>query len=127
LAEYIERRLFLREAGKQGIRISDEDLAARIGALFSSAPSGANGPGGGQSELEAALAARGMPLEEWKRRVREDMLIDGDRSCAAARTLRGADVEYFSAHPDLFRRPEQFTVRQIVVVISRWPTRWSAA
>ncbi|MEK6814692.1 MAG: peptidyl-prolyl cis-trans isomerase [Nitrospirota bacterium] len=118
LAEYIERRLFLREAGKQGIRISDEDLAARIGALFSSAPSGANGPGGGQSELEAALAARGMPLEEWKRRVREDMLIERLIARAGA---GGADIaeeqmrEYFSAHPDLFRRPEQFTVRQIVV------------
>ncbi len=118
LAEYIERRLFLREAGKQGIRISDEDLAARIGALFPSGPSGAGGSSGGQSELEAALAARGMPLEEWKRRVREDMLIE---RLVARAGEGGADVteeqarEYFSARPDLFRRPEQFTVRQIVV------------
>lgn len=112
LAEYIERRVFLREAGKQGIRISDEDLAARIGSLFPT------GPGGSQSELEAALAARGMPLEEWKRRVREDMLIE--RLIARAGE-GGADVtedqarEYFSARPDLFRRPEQVTVRQIIV------------
>lgn len=77
----IERRMLLEMAQRNGLRVSDAELAERIQAMPAFQK---NGQFAGPSEYAAALASFGYTVEQFERGMREDIEIEKLNALVAA-------------------------------------------
>lgn len=111
LQTMIDRTLTQQEAARQQISVSDDDVQSAIENFKQQ-------NGLDQEGLEAALEADGISLEEYRERIREDMI----QSLLINRVIRSriivtqADIEaYYLAHPEKFKGEKKYHLRNILV------------
>lgn len=110
LQTLIDRTLTRQEAVRRQISVSDEDVDSAIENFKQQ-------NGLDQKGLEQALAADGISMDEYRERVREDMI----QSLLINRVVRSriivtqADIEaYYHAHPEKFKGDEKYHLRNIL-------------
>lgn len=110
LDQIINRKLILGEAGRMGIRVSEEEINNTILVLRRDYAWGS---------FKTMLQARGMSFAEWKRRLTEKLLaekvirtVSQFNSPIDDKSVR----QYYEEHLDQYSFPEQVRARQIVVV-----------
>jgi parvulin-like peptidyl-prolyl isomerase len=109
LDQIINRKLILGEAGRMGIRVSEEEINNTILALRRDYARGS---------FKGMLEARGLSLGEWKRRLTEKLLaekvirtVSQFNSPIDDKSVR----QYYEEHLEEYSFPEQVRARQIVV------------
>jgi len=114
LQQLIERQLILQEFKKAGYKLPDfvveQEIQRRIREQF----------GGDRVALIRTLQSRGMTYEQWRRRVREDLIISAMRA-----KHMGTEVvvspfaieKYYAEHLDEFRLGDQVHVRTIMISV----------
>lgn len=108
LNRLIERKMVLREAQRNRIKVGLSEINKRIEALRTE-----HG-----KDIKEMLASQGVDFEKWKSDIWEDMMIERLIAREVNRRISVASSEarrYYQANPQEFERPEQVRVRQIVV------------
>jgi peptidyl-prolyl cis-trans isomerase SurA len=111
LHQMIDRSLTRQEAAKYQISVSDEDVQAAIDNFKQQNNLDREG-------LEKGLEAEGVTLEEYRERVREDILQSMliNRAVRSRVIVTQADIEaYYSAHPEKFKGERKYHLRNIFV------------
>jgi parvulin-like peptidyl-prolyl isomerase len=109
LDQIINRKLILGEAGRMGIRVSEEEINNTILVLRRDYARGS---------FKAMLETRGLSFGEWKRRLTEKLLAE-----KVIRTVSQFNSpiddklvrQYYEEHLKEYSFPEQVRARQIVV------------
>lgn len=109
LEQMIDRKLLAQEARRIGIEILSEELNRMLSEIKKDYP----GEGFGET-----LTLKGIPLEEWKRGLKEKLLAE--KMIRHAQRFHGKIEEeearkYYESHRSLFQIPRKVRVRQIVV------------
>lgn len=106
----IDRTLTRQEADRQKISVSDAEVQSAIDNFKRQ-------NGLDQESFEKGLEAEGISLEEYRERVREDIM----QSLLVNRVIRSriivtqADIEaYYHAHPEQFKGEEKYHLRNIL-------------
>ncbi len=106
----IDRTLTRQEAVRQQISVSDDDVTSAIDNFKQQ-------KGLNQEAFEKGLESEGISLEEYRERVREDIM----QSLLVNRVIRSriivtqADIEdYFQAHPEKFKKERKYHLRNIL-------------
>lgn len=108
LDQLIEKRLKLQEARRLGLRVTDEELNQRIRETMGSYP---------KSEFITFLAKEKTTFEEWKEKIREDILIEKLITSQVYLPIKVSEKEitaYYREHQDQFGEPKKFRIRQIL-------------
>jgi len=111
LERLIEEKLLLLEAAKEGITVSDEEVDQLYAGI-------AKDYG---NNFEAFLKKFHLSPEEWKKSLRQDLLIDKviKRHMKSVNDVTKEEIEkFYQSHQDEFKIPMQYHIFQIVV-----PTR----
>ncbi|HUK55256.1 MAG TPA: peptidyl-prolyl cis-trans isomerase [Nitrospiria bacterium] len=109
LNEMIEQRLFLAEAGRLKLEVGPDELQQAIDRI-----KGDYAPG----EFEAMIQSQRTTLDQWKERLRKELLSQKAVNQAVPQTIRISDDEiqnYYREHPKEFVHPNEVRARQIVV------------
>jgi len=109
LNQLIEQRLFLEEAVRLKIDISPHELNEAVNRIKEDYAPG---------EFDAMLQNRQTTYEEWRERLRRELLSQKMVNQAVPESIRITDEEveaYFEKHSKDFVRPEEVRARQIVV------------
>ncbi len=109
LDQLIEKRLKLQEARRLGLRVTDEELNQRIRETMGSYP---------KSEFITFLNKEETTFEEWKEKIRKDILIEKLITSQVYLPIKVNEKEitaYYQEHQDQFREPKKFRIRQILV------------
>jgi parvulin-like peptidyl-prolyl isomerase len=109
LAQTIDRQLALAAAETLGVEISPAEVDAALAELQGDYPVG---------EFEANLREGKMSLEDWKRELRERLLVEKLVKKVVADKNRVSEEKiaaYYRANRDEFEHPEEVRARQIVV------------
>jgi peptidyl-prolyl cis-trans isomerase SurA len=106
----IDRTLTMQEAARQQISVSDADVQTAIENFKKQ-------NGMDQEAFERGLESEGISLEEYRERVREDIM----QSLLVNRVIRSriivtqSEIEaYYQAHPEKFRGEEKYHLRNIL-------------
>jgi peptidyl-prolyl cis-trans isomerase SurA len=106
----IDRTLTMQEAARQQISVSDADVQTAIENFKKQ-------NGMDQEAFERGLESEGISLEEYRERVREDIM----QSLLVNRVIRSriivtqTEIEaYYQAHPEKFRGEEKYHLRNIL-------------
>jgi peptidyl-prolyl cis-trans isomerase SurA len=106
----IDRTLTRQEAVRQQISVSDDEVTSAIDNFKQQ-------KGLDQEALEKGLESEGISLEEYRERVREDIM----QSMLVNRVIRAriivtrADIEaYYQAHPEMFKQERKYHLRNIL-------------
>lgn len=106
----IDRTLTMQEAARQQISVSDADVQSAIENFKKQ-------NGMDQEAFERGLESEGISLEEYRERVREDIM----QSLLVNRVIRSriivtqSEIEaYYQAHPEKFRGEEKYHLRNIL-------------
>lgn len=109
LAQSIDRRLALREAARLGLTVTADELAAAIQEHRRDYPEGS---------FEESLKGRNITLEEWKRELADQLLMEKLARQVTASQIKIGEQEitgYYRQNREEFERPAQVRARQIVV------------
>ncbi|MBW2039000.1 MAG: peptidylprolyl isomerase [Deltaproteobacteria bacterium] len=109
LGQIIEKRLIIHEARKMGITVNDEELEEAFTTIKGGYPEGG---------FEEVVKKGGIPLPQWKERLRQRLLIEKviNRVSQVTSPIDEPTLrEYYEEHRVEFVVPEQVRVRQIVV------------
>ena len=109
LHQLIEQRLFLAEAARRKLQVGPEELRQAVDRIKADYAPG---------EFEAFLKSRQTTFEEWKERLRQELLSQKVINQAVPEKVEIADPEvqtYYKRHPKEFVHPEEVRARQIVV------------
>ena len=109
LGDLIRERLLLQEASKKGITVPDEALEARVEELRA----GYTG-----SPLRKSLIKHAMDYDQWRRALRENMVMEALFAHVVEDAGNVTDQEigrYYKNHLDEFLIPETVQLNQIVV------------
>jgi parvulin-like peptidyl-prolyl isomerase len=109
LSDLIRERLLLQEASRRGITVPDEALDARIEELRA----GYTG-----SPLRKSLIKHSMDYDQWRRALRENMIIEALFAHVVQDAGKVTEQEigrYYREHLDEFLIPEAVQLNQIVV------------
>lgn len=109
LSDLIRERLLLQEASKRGITVTDESLDVRVEELRG----GYTG-----SPLRKSLIKHSMDYDQWRRALRENMVMEALFSHVVEGVGKVTDQEigqYYRNHLDEFLIPEAVQLNQIVV------------
>lgn len=109
LAQTIDRQLALAAAEKLGVQVSPAEVDAALAELQRDYPAG---------EFEANLQEGKMTLDDWKRELRERLVVEKLIKEVVADQGKVKDSEiaaYYRANREDFDRPAQVRARQIVV------------
>lgn len=106
----IDRTLTRQEAVRQQISVSDDEVTSAIDNFKQQ-------NGLDQEALEKGLESEGISLEEYRERVREDIM----QSLLVNRVIRSriivtqADIDaYYQAHPEMFKKERKYHLRNIL-------------
>lgn len=106
----IDRTLTRQEAVRQQISVSDDEVASAIDNFKRQNSLD-------QEALEKGLESEGISLEEYRERVREDIM----QSLLVNRVIRsriivtGAEIEaYYQSHPETFKKELKYHLRNIL-------------
>ena len=109
LSDLIRERLLLQEASRRGITVPDEALEARVEELRA----GYTG-----SPLRKSLIKHAMDYDQWRRALRENMVMEALFAHVVQDAGKVTDQEvgqYYRNHLDEFLIPEAVELNQIVV------------
>ncbi len=113
LNQMIERRLLAQEAQRLGIEVSEEELRSGIDKIRKDYP--ADG-------FERTLETEYINLEDWKRRLKENLLTKKliEQVILSRVSITGEEAQrYYQDHLSDYEVPEQVQARQIVVETER--------
>jgi peptidyl-prolyl cis-trans isomerase C len=119
LENLIVRELLYQEAQRLGIKVTAEELAAKLAQL--------TGRLSGQAALESALDSMGLSSEALEQQLERGLVIEKylEGHLAAGAPISGDEVEfYYQDHPDQFREPLRLRLSHILV---RTDPAWDAA
>jgi peptidyl-prolyl cis-trans isomerase SurA len=111
LHQLIDRTLTRQEAGRHQITVSDADVQSAIENFKRQNNLDQEG-------LEKSLEAEGHTLEEYRERIREDILHSMliNRAVRSRVIVTPADIEaYYNAHPEKFKGERKYHLRNIFV------------
>jgi len=109
LNQLIEQHLFLEEAGRMKLEVSPEELRQAVERIKGDYASG---------EFETMLQTRQTTFEDWRERLRQEILSQKVINQAVPENIQITDEEihaYYKEHPKDFVQPEEVRARQIVV------------
>jgi peptidyl-prolyl cis-trans isomerase C len=109
LNQLIEQHLFLAEAGRLKLEVGTEELKQAVDRI-----KGDYAPG----EFEAILQNRQTSFEDWKGRLRQELLSQKVINQAVPENIQITEEEiriYYKQHSKEFTRPNEVRARQIVV------------
>lgn len=113
LSQMIERRLLFQEAQRLGIKVSEEELGSRIDKVRDDYPA---------DRFERKLEIEYINLDDWKKKLKENLLIKKLIEQVIFPRVSIADEEaqeYYQDHLSDYEVPEQVQARQIVVETER--------
>lgn len=109
LSELVDRALLDQQARALGVTVSEAEIDARLAAIAKGYPTG---------EFNGALEDQKLDPDALRARVAAQLLVDGVVAKAIEPTINvepsEAEAEYLF-HQDLYRRPEQVRVSQILL------------
>jgi peptidyl-prolyl cis-trans isomerase SurA len=111
LHQMIDRALTGQEAARHQITVSDEDVRAAMDNFKRQNNLDQEG-------LEKGLEAEGLTLEEYRERIRGDILQSMliNRAVRSRVIVTQADIEaYYNAHPEKFKGEQKYHLRNILV------------
>jgi peptidyl-prolyl cis-trans isomerase C len=109
LNQLIEQHLFLEEAGRMKLDVSPEELSQAVERIKGDYASG---------EFETMLQSRQTTFEEWRERLRQEILSQKVINQSVPENIQITDEEiqaHYKEHPGDFVQPEEVRARQIVV------------
>jgi peptidyl-prolyl cis-trans isomerase C len=109
LNELIEQHLFLAEAGRLKLEVGADELQQAVDRVKGDYAAG---------EFEAMLQQQQTTFEQWKERLRKDLLSQKVINQAVPQNIQisGAEVQtYYDQHAKDFVHPDEVRARQIVV------------
>lgn len=109
LNQLIERRLVLDQAMAYGISVSEGTVDAEIRRLQADYP---------EKGFERAMKANYVDLSEWRRRLKEKLIIERTVEAALVNEVQVTEDEvlrYYRNHGGEFSQPERVRARHIVV------------
>jgi len=109
LEQVIERKVLAQEARRLGIQVSPGELDQVIGEISQDYPNGG---------FNERLGLKGTTLEEWKRRLEEELLAE--KMIRHARRFQGKveekeALQYYEANLQTYQIKQRVRARQIVV------------
>jgi peptidyl-prolyl cis-trans isomerase SurA len=111
LHQLIDRTLARQEAARQQISVSDADVQTALDNFKRQNNLD-------QEALEKGLEAEGITLEEYRERIRDDILQSMliNRAVRSRVIVTQADIEaYYDAHPENFKGEAKYHLRNILV------------
>ena len=109
LVQVIDRELTLAEADRLGINVSPAEVEEALAEHRRDYPDGG---------FERMLQERGVTLEQWRRELKEGLLMEKVVGQAVYKAVTVTEEEikaYYQDHREEFDRPNQVRARQIVV------------
>ena len=109
LSDLIRERLLLQEASRRGITVSDTVFEARVDEIKQ---------GYADSPFRKSLIKHAMDYDEWRRALRENMIMEALFTSVVQEAEEVTDEEvsqYYKDHLDEFLLPEAVQLGQIVV------------
>ena len=109
LRQMIRKRLLIREADKNGIDLTPEQIQQVVTEQKGDIS---------KEDLEKILQEAGMTYQEWMNRIKDDRRIETLIHQVIDPKIRITEEElaaYYQNHPDEFTLPERVRVRQIVL------------
>ncbi len=109
LNQLIEQHLFLTEAARLKVDVHPDELSQAVDRIKGDYASG---------EFEAMLQKQQITFEEWKERLRRELLSQRVINQAVPENVRITEEEiqtYYKQHSKEFARPNEIRARQIVV------------
>ncbi len=109
LNQLIEQHLFLAEAGRLKLDVGPDELNQAVDRIKGDYASG---------EFEAMLQKQQVTIEEWKERLRRELLSQKVINQAVPENIPVTEEEvqiYYKQHSKEFARPNEVRARQIVV------------
>jgi peptidyl-prolyl cis-trans isomerase C len=109
LNELIEQHLFLAEAGRLKLGVGADELQQAVDRVKGDYAAG---------EFEAMLQQQQTTFEQWKERLRKELLSQKVINQAVPQNIQIPDAEihnYYSQHAKDFVHPDEVRARQIVV------------
>lgn len=109
LSDLIRERLLLQEASRRGITVSEREFEARIDQIKEDYA---------DSPLRRSLIKHAMDYDQWRRALRENMIMEALFTSVVREAGKVTDEEvsrYYRDHLDEFLLPEAVELSQIVV------------
>lgn len=109
IAQTIDRQLAIAEAKRLGIEVTETEVDTALAEHRRDYPTG---------KFEENLREKQITLDEWKRDLKERLLMEKVANKIAGEQVKVSDTEiadYYRANREEFDRPAQVRARQIVV------------
>lgn len=113
LNQLVNRKLTDQEIARHGIRVSDEEIDATIERIKEAAFST-------EEAMRSALEAEGMSMEEYRKRVRQQVLRRKliNAEVRSKIVITKEDIRaYYDDHPDLFGGEMQYHLKNILMKV----------
>jgi len=114
LEQLVENKLILHKAKKDGIAVTNVAVEKELAHVKENFSSG--------KEFEQALGKEGLTLEQYKKKVRDQLTIKVmiEKYLVSKIIVRPEDIRlYYKKHSEEFRLPEQFHIERILVKDSK--------
>jgi len=112
LKNIILKKILLEKAATMQLKDTDKEETAALDQIKSRAPN--------DEEFNAQLKAAGLPLEELKTRIHEDVLIHHVLETEAYKNVDPSDQEisdFYTQHKDKFNLPAKVRASRVVVLV----------
>lgn len=106
--QLVERALILAWAGEHGLRVSDDDVEARLRLIRADF---------GARDFASYLKSQGLTLETFKETVRDDVAVEAAIEAAVVDKVSVSYddvVAYYNVRADEFEAPAEYHLKQII-------------